>query len=155
MKRMSIRYFDGSTATKSGSRVVLSEEPESRLHCADDGDPYFSRASSQEIRKLVEEEVEGGRTRWAQLTIEIDDIVLAFWLPAELKIYCDVFAMAPFPTAKTLLKGSPDSQELNSHWLSRLPKEAKSKKFRERFLRYVGSRPPELIEFQEFYGRGA
>lgn len=155
MKRMSIRYFDGSTATRSGSRVVLSEESESRVRCADDDAPYFNRASSQEIRKLIEEEVEGGRTRWAQLTIEIDDILLAFWLPAELEIYCDVFAMAPFPTAKTLLRKAADSQELNSHWLSRLPKEAKSKKFRERFLRYVGSRPSELIEFQEFYSRGA
>jgi hypothetical protein len=112
---------------------------------------YSSRASSPEIKKLIEQEVINGRSKWAQLTIEIDNTPLAFWLPAELEIYCDVFAMVPFPTAKTLLNRSPGSMELNSHWLSRLPKQAKAKKFRERFLRYVQAQPPTLSEFYDFY----
>ncbi|MEM6588984.1 MAG: hypothetical protein AAF641_11100 [Pseudomonadota bacterium] len=148
---MSITYFDGNDATKSGSRIVLPESAESRPVRVQGKETYLRRASSTEIRKLVEAEVKGGRTKWAQLLIEIDDVSLGFWLPAELEAYCTVFAMTPFPTARTFLKGSPDSHELNSHWLSRLSKKAKSKKFRDRFLRYVETRPKALIEFRDFY----
>jgi len=152
MKNMSIHYFDGSTAPKSGSRIGLAHDPaEGELRRVHGLDSCFSRATSTDIRKLIEEEVKNGRNRWAQLTIEIDGVLLAFWLPSELKIYCEVFATKSFPTARTLLKGSPNSSELNSHWLSRLPKKAKSPKFRERFLRYVESRPVEFITFNEFY----
>ena len=152
MKNISINYFDGSTTTKSGSRIVLADgQTESKLRRVHGEDAFFGRATSTKIRKLIEEEIRNGRTRWAQLTIEVDGVLLAFWLPSELKIYCEVFAIKPFPTARTLLKGSPDSSELNSHWLSRLPKKAKSQKFRDRFLRYMDSRPTELIEFNEFY----
>ncbi|MEO9863752.1 MAG: hypothetical protein ABJZ83_05380 [Yoonia sp.] len=148
---MSISYFDGNDATKLGSRVVHPEQPESKLRRVDGENIYLSKASSTDFRQKIEAEVKSGRTKWAQLVIEIDDISLAFWLPAELDAYCEVFATTPFPTAKTLLKRSPDSTELNSHWLSRLPKKAKSGKFRVRFLRYVETRPTALIKFQDFY----
>lgn len=148
---MSITYFDGNDATKLGSRIVLSENTENKLVRVHGEDTFLHRASSTEIRKLIEAEVIEGRTKWAQLLIEIDDVSLGFWLPAELEAYCSVFAMTPFPTARTLLKLSPDSNELNSHWLSRLSKKAKSKKFRDRFLRYVETEPKALIEFRDFY----
>ena len=151
MKNMSITYLNGNNATMSGSRIVLSESAESKLVRIDSKDTYLRRASSTEIRKIIEAEVKSGRTKWAQLLIEIDDVSLGFWLPAELEAYCKAFAMTPFPTARTLLKGSPDSSELNSHWLSRLSKKAKSKKFRDRFLRYVETQPTALIEFRSFY----
>lgn len=151
MKNMYIYYFEGKDAAMSGSRIELPESAESKLVRVHGKDTYLRRASSTETRKLIEAEVKSGRTKWAQLLIEIDDVSLGFWLPAELEAYCTVFAMAPFPTAKTLLKGSPDSSELNSHWLSRLSKKAKSKKFRDRFLRYVETQPKALIEFRDFY----
>ena len=151
MKNLSISYFDGKEATRSGSRIVLSDCMEAELVRVHGVDAYLRRASSTEIRKLIEAEVKSGRTKWAQLLIEIDDVSLGFWLPAELEKYCEVFATTPFPTARTLIKGSPGSSELNSHWLSRLPKKAKSKKFRDRFLRYVETQPKALIEFREFY----
>ncbi len=153
MKNMSITYLDGNNATKFGSRIVLPETAENNLDCVHSENTYLRRASSTEIRKLIEAEVKSGRTKWAQLLIEIDDVRLGFWLPAELEAYCAVFAMTPFPTARTLLKGSPNSSELNSHWLSRLSKKAKSKKFRDRFLRYVGTQPKALIEFRDFYSK--
>ena len=153
MKNMSITYFDGKDATKLGSRIVLSENAENKLLRVHGEDTYLRRASSTEIRKLIEAEVNSGRTKWAQLLIEIDDVSLGFWLPAELEAYCAVFAMTPFPTARSLLKRSPDSSELNSHWLSRLSKNAKSKKFRDRFLRYVETEPKALIKFRDFYSQ--
>ncbi|MGB5560347.1 MAG: hypothetical protein WBN04_20325 [Paracoccaceae bacterium] len=151
MKNMSITYFDGNDPTMSGSRIVFPESAESKLVRVYGEDTYFGRASSTEIRNLIQAEVKNGRTKWAQLLIEIDDVSLGFWLPAELEAYCVVFATTPFPTARTLLKRSPDSSELNSHWLSRLSKKAKSKKFRDRFLRYVETQPKALIEFRDFY----
>ena len=151
MKNVSISYVDGNDATKSGARIVLPEPTESKLIRVHGKETYLGRASSAEIRGLIEAEVKNGRTKWVQLLVEIDDVLLGFWLPAELESYCEVFAMKPFPTSRTLLKGSPDSNELNSHWLSRLPKKAKSKKFRDRFLRFVETRPTALIEFQDFY----
>ncbi len=151
MKNMSTTYFDGNDATMSGSRIILPESAEIELVRTDGKDAYLHRASSTDIRKLIEAEVKSGRTKWAHLLIEIDDISLGFWLPAELEAYCIVFAMTPFPTARTLLKESPNSRELNSHWLSRLSKKAKTKKFRDRFLRYVETQPKALIEFRKFY----
>lgn len=153
MKNMSITYQEGNNATMLGSRIVLSEDAENKLIRVHGENSYHSRASSTDIRKLIEAEVKRGRTKWAQLLIEIDDVSLGFWLPAELEAYCAVFAMTPFPTARTLLKGSPESGELNSHWLSRLPKKAKSKKFRDRFLRYVEAQPKALTEFRDFYSK--
>lgn len=151
MKNMSITYHNGNTAVRSGYRIIHSDQGDSPFHHGDDDKGYFGRSSSTQIKTLIEQEANTGRLRWAQLVIEIDNVPLAFWLPAELEIYCDVFAMVPFPTAKTLLARSPGSLELNSHWLSRLPKQAKATKFRERFLRYVQSKPPALKEFYEFY----
>ena len=153
MKNMSITYLEGNDATNFGSRIVLPENAENKLARVHGENIYFRRASSTEIRKLIGAEMKSGRTKWAQLLIEIDDVSLGFWLPEELETYCVVFAMTPFPTARTLLKRSPDSGELNSHWLSRLSKKAKSKKFRDRFLRYVATQPKALIEFRDFYSK--
>jgi len=155
MKTMSIIYLDGADASRFGTRIVFSKEQESKLSKEFDGIAFFSKASSTDIANLIEEEVSNGRQKWAQLTIEIDATSLVFWLPDELEIFCQVFSMSPFPTAKTLLKSSPDATELNRHWLSRLPKEAKSKKNRQRFLKYVASRPSILQEFLEFYNQGS
>lgn len=130
---------------------MLSEKEESQLLNRYCGAAYFGRASSTEINDIIQTETAKGRLKWAQLSIELDGIVLAFWLPAELKSYCKIFDTTPFPTARTLLKASPNATELNRHWLSRLPKQAKSKKFRERFLKYVASCPPALKEFYDFY----
>lgn len=148
---MSISYFDGIDAPKLGSRIVFPDRQRSNLARVYGEDTYLRKASSAEFRKLIEAEMQAGRTKWAQLLIEIDDISLGFWLPAELDAYCEIFAMTPFPTARTLLTGLVDSNELNSHWLSRLPKKAKTEKFRNRFLRYVESRPTALMKFRNFY----
>lgn len=103
---MSISYFDGADAPKSGSRIFFPGQTESSVqNSVPCEDTCFIRASSTEIRHLIEDEIRNGRTRWAQLTIELDDVLLAFWLPSELEIYRKVFAMVPFPTAKTLLRG--------------------------------------------------
>ena len=152
---MSVTYVDGSDATQSGDRIVLPDRPEplSPEPLSSDTPAFYRRATSKETRKFVEAEAATGRSKWAQLSIEMDGELLAFWLPEELEMYCEVFAMKPFPTALTVLKRSPPSTQLNAHWLSRLPKKVKSPKFRERFLHYVNSRPPELVEFYKFYNR--
>jgi hypothetical protein len=151
MKRMTIRYLDGPTATKAGRRILLSKANPINVPAA--GESYLARASSTEVQRMIEREERKGRARWAQLLVELDGVALAFWLPEELQMYCDVFVRKPFPTALTLTRESRGSHELNTHWLSRLPKKAKAAKFRHRFLRYVSAEPPVLMEFYRFYSR--
>lgn len=153
MKQMSIIYCNGINAPDSGRRIVRSEREEAILRKAHGQNASYIKATSTDTVNFIKDEVAKGRQKWAQLTVQVDDIPLAFWLPAELEIYCKVFAMVPFPTARTLVNKSPEASEMNRHWLSRLPKNAKSKKYRERFLKYVASHPPALMEFYEFYGK--
>lgn len=145
---MTITYFDGEDIPRCGGlfHVLEKEKTSHGVH-----GNFFRRATSEELANLLQAEVEKGRLKWAQLSIEIDDIVLAFWLPEEVETYCDVFAMTPFPTAKTLIGERTKDADLNRHWLSRLPKRAKSKKFRERFIKYVHTGTPEWKEFRNFY----
>ncbi|MCP4358846.1 MAG: hypothetical protein GY796_12575 [Chloroflexi bacterium] len=145
MKRMVLTFCDREDAPELGWRVF----PEGADVKSDN--EYHVKACSDEIVALVSMEREKGRRTWLQLTIEIDEFPLYFWLPAELDLVCDVFAAKPFPTALSLAKKSPGEIRLNNHWLSRLPKSAKSPKYRERFLKYVASSPPELQTFREFY----
>ena len=91
------------------------------------------------------------RQSWAQLLIELDGVTLAFWLPEELDHVSEVFSTKPPPSVYSLVRKDPSESRANSHWLSRLPKKAKSKKFREAFLKYVRSEPRALKEFRRIY----
>lgn len=109
-------------------------------------------AGSAHIDRIYQQERLAGRTTWAQLTVGLGDVELVFWHPAELQAYCEVFALHPFPTSRSLVLRDADETRLNRHWLSRLPKAAKAPKFRARFLEYVSSEPEELKTFRHFYG---
>ncbi len=145
MKRMQLTFCNGEDAPKMGKRLI----PDDTEVLSDKR--WYAKASSDEIAALFCSEIKKGRTSWVQLIIELDDIPLYFWLPSELDHVCDVFAMKPFPTALTLAKQSSIELWLNNHWLSRLPKAAKSPRYRQRFLKYVASSPPELQTFRDFY----
>lgn len=153
MKKMTIRFFEGEDAPQSGRRIILPDDSIGNKTVLNPKLGYTARAFSSDFQDAIDCERTKGRRRWAQLLVELDAMELAFWLPEELEEYCRVFAMVPFPSAKTLLRSTPDSLELNRHWLSRLPKHAKSKKFRDHFLRYVASQPKALEEFYSFYHR--
>ncbi|MGC8732059.1 MAG: hypothetical protein ACP5RC_07350 [Halothiobacillaceae bacterium] len=145
LKRMTLTCHIGRDAPRLARRLPGWDGKRSLI----DGLP--EKATSKEIEELILSEMEKGRRAWLQLTIEVDDIPLAFWLPEELDMVCETFQMRPFPTARTLALRSPGESRLNSHWLSRLPKAAKAPKYRAHFLRVVEASPPELRKFREFY----
>ena len=147
MKRMELTICSGKDAPDFGRNIVSNVDG----LISKTTYPQYSKAISDEIALMVQSEMEKGRTQWLQLTVEIDDIPLFFWLPNELELICQVFARKPFPTAKTLARESPNELRLNTHWLSKLPKEVKAPKYRERFIKYVESSPQELREFYAFY----
>lgn len=108
-------------------------------------------STSEKIRNMFEHDKHAKRAVWAELTISIDNIDLYFSLPEELDYVCEIFETVPFPTALTLANKDPNEFRLNTHWLSRLPKKVKDKKYRERFIKYVNSAPKELRDFRSFY----
>ena len=62
-------------------------------------------------------------------------VELVFTSPAELDTYVDVMSRKPLPSSRALSRGFPMGP--NSHWLSRLPKKAKSVKHRETAVKYL------------------
>lgn len=151
MKSIHLTFHQGKDAPKSGLRTVPLSDDSGRTRVHDSEGTWFLKASSAKIHRFFDKGCYQERESWAQLTIIIDDIELSFWVPEELDYVCDVFSIVPFPTALTLANHDPDENRLNGHWLSRLPKKAKMKKFRDRFIKYVKSEPKELQEFRSFY----
>ena len=92
---MSISYSVGENPPKFDGRTYISRRP-----LNDEGRATSFR--STEITEALKHEEAIGRLMWAELTIEIDNVVLNFWLPSELRLCCQVFDMTPFPTAKTI-----------------------------------------------------
>ena len=150
---MTVTYHSGENAPRNGARIVSDEPQHNRSRVIDSSGCWSSKASSRKIANMFDDLAHEGRRSWAQLTVHLDEITLTFWLPEELDHVCDVFSMNPLPTARTLTRNDTDETRLNSHWLSRLPKKAKSKKFRERFLKFVNAKPEELMEFRSYYYR--
>lgn len=114
------------------------------------GQPVLGRASSLFVKTLHDQYV--GKQGAAQLSVELDGVELHFWLPEELDHVAEILSRTPLPTAYTLHKQDAGETALNSHWLSRLPKRAKTTKWRTRFIKFLASQPKPLREFRAFYG---
>jgi len=153
MKSMHLTFHRGKSAAKFGQRIVplTCQSGSASAQDFDESSAWIRKGSSTLIRRFFESDFHIKRETWAQLTILIDEIELSFWLPEELDYVCEVFQMTPFPTALSLSNRDPNESRLNGHWLSRLPKKAKGKKFRERFVKYVNSAPKDLRRFRSFY----
>jgi len=76
-----------------------------------------------------------GGKGWPVLLVEVDGVGLVFTSLAELDTYVDVMSRRPLPLSRELLRDFPMGP--NSHWLSRLPKKAKSVKHRETAVKYL------------------
>ena len=76
-----------------------------------------------------------GGKGWPVLLVEVDGVELVFTSLAELDTYVDVMSRKPLPSSRALSRGFPMGP--NSHWLSRLPKKAKTVKHRETAVKYL------------------
>ena len=90
------------------------------------------------------------RKFWCELSLHLDGITLCFATPLELDEVCGVLSQNPLPSVMKMRGTSA----LNSHWLSRLPKQAKTTKWRNRFLKFVKSEA-SVKEFRAFYSAAA
>ena len=150
-KTMTVTFHSGKDAPRRGRRIFTDEPELNRVQVIDFSGCWPTKASSEKIAAMFDNGAYDGRRSWAQLTVHLDSINLVFWLPEELDHVCEVFSIKPFPSARTLIKKDNEETRLNSHWLSRLPKKAKSPKFREKFLKFIETCPNELAEFRRHY----
>ncbi|MEO0989398.1 MAG: hypothetical protein AAFX00_00445 [Pseudomonadota bacterium] len=88
------------------------------------------------------------RKLWCMLHIHIDAVTLYFGTPLELDEVCRVLAAQPLPSTLELCRDRGSGP--NSHWLSRLPKKAKTTKWRQKFLKFVSSEK-KVAQFRTFY----
>ncbi|PDT38381.1 hypothetical protein CO671_03045 [Rhizobium sp. M10] len=91
------------------------------------------------------------RKLWCLLAVHFDGVDLIFATPLELDQFLAVMSQNPLPSGWALVPGNLLGRP-NKHWLSRLPKKAKSWKFRQsicKFLLQAGT----VGEFREFYAR--
>lgn len=72
---------------------------------------------------------------WPVLMVEIDGVELVFTSLAELDTYVEVMSRQPLPTTMALSRERPIGP--NTHWLSRMPKKAKSTKHRDKAIKYL------------------
>jgi hypothetical protein len=85
-----------------------------------------------------------GGKGWPVLLVEVDGVELVFTSLAELDTYVDVMSRTPLPSTRELSRDFPIGP--NSHWLSRLPKKAKSVKHRETAVKYLREIRPAFAE---------
>lgn len=89
------------------------------------------------------------RALWCLLTLDFDDVQLRFATPQELDDMLDILSRQPRPSAGSLVSwqrlGRP-----NNHWLSRLPKQAKTRKFHAALCKFV-ARDKTVQSFRDFY----
>lgn len=91
------------------------------------------------------------RPMWCLLTVTMQGVQLHFATPQELDHVLDVLGQNPMPSGRSLVP-SQGLGRPNSHWLSRLPKRAKTTKFRAAFARFV-ARNADVRRFRAFYER--
>tara|TARA_R110000787_G_scaffold45526_4_gene111027 strand:+ start:846 stop:1310 length:465 start_codon:yes stop_codon:yes gene_type:complete len=88
-----------------------------------------------------------GGEGWPVLMVEVDGVKLVFTSLAELDTYVDVMSRKPLPSTRVLSRRFPMGP--NSHWLSRLPKKAKSPKHRETAVKYLSEVRGEFAKVAE------
>lgn len=89
------------------------------------------------------------RKLWCLLHVHFRGVDLIFATPAELDQFLDVISRNPMPSGYSLLPGQKIGRP-SRHWLSRLPKEAKSWKFRQAVCRFL--RENKVVgKFRDFY----
>ncbi|MEM9972579.1 MAG: hypothetical protein AAF771_00265 [Pseudomonadota bacterium] len=91
------------------------------------------------------------RKRWAQLITHLDGVNMVFATPQELDHFIDVMSQNPLPKGRSLGADYPATSLPNNHWLSRFPARGKSRKFREKAIRFLSSDRPAIREFRSFY----
>lgn len=89
------------------------------------------------------------RKLWCVMVVEFQDIELIFAMPPELDQFLDVMSQNPLPSGHRLVKGQKLGSP-NGHWLSRLPKKAKSWAFRQKICRFLET-DPRVQKFRDFY----
>ncbi len=88
-----------------------------------------------------------GGEGWPVLMVEVDGVKLVFTSLAELDTYVDVMSRKPLPSTRVLSRRFPMGP--NSHWLSRLPKKAKSPKHRATAVKYLSEVRGEFAKVAE------
>lgn len=88
-----------------------------------------------------------GSDGWPVLMVEVDEVKLVFTSLAELDTYVDVMSQTPLPSTRELSRGF--SMGPDSHWLSQLPKKAKSPEHRETAVTYLRELRPVFAAMAE------
>lgn len=107
-------------------------------------------ASGQKRKpQMVDHPFRRQRRLWCLLSVHLDGVDLVFATPRELDMLTQTLSRNPLPSGCSLdprfRLGRP-----NNHWLSRLPAKAKSHKYREKLIAYLGGAAP-VQEFLTFY----
>jgi len=89
------------------------------------------------------------RKVWCLLEVHFDGVDLLFATPQELDQFIDVLSQNPLPSGRSLVTECAIGRP-NRHWLARLPKRAKSLKFRERVCRFL-KECHSATKFRDFY----
>lgn len=89
-----------------------------------------------------------------QLAVHLDGVTLYAGSTEALHHIVDTLNRRPLPTARTVLREQGKAMS-NRHWLSRLPKKAKTPKFAQRLKAYVARRPPALRDLEARESRSA
>lgn len=89
------------------------------------------------------------RRLWCLLHVQFRGLELVFALPEELDQFLEVMSQKLLPSGNRLISGLPYGRP-NRHWLSRLPKKAKSWKIRSALGDYL-SASPDVEAFRHFY----
>ncbi len=76
------------------------------------------------------------RKLWYLLEVHFNSVDLRFATPLELDHFIAVMSQNPLPSGWSLVRGQRWGRP-NNHWLSRLPKAAKSWKFRQAICKYL------------------
>jgi hypothetical protein len=89
------------------------------------------------------------RKQWCLLSIHFNGIDLRFAMPEELDHFVDVMSRNPLPSGGSLVPAHAIGRPKN-HWLARLPKEAKSWKYRQALCNYLSDNKT-VKEFRAYY----
>ena len=83
---------------------------------------------------------------WARVAVEFNGVILEFASIYELEHVIAVLLKNPLPTTRSLSNRRGSIKGPNSHWLSRLPAKAKSWKFRQQLVVYLGKARETLLK---------
>lgn len=86
-----------------------------------------------------------GGKGWPKLFLHIDGVELQFSSTAEIHHFIEIMSQNPMPNIRKMYGSSH-----NRHWLSRLPKKAKSQKHRTKTINYLLKVLPEYESLMRY-----